>query len=64
MTADGTQGPAYRVLAAIDRQAIMTADGARIPLRAGFTLQADIVRDRQRLIEWLFEPLLDAVAAL
>ena len=64
VTADGTQGPAYRVLAAIDRQAIMTADGARIPLRAGFTLQADIVRDRQRLIEWLFEPLLDAVAAL
>ena len=49
---------------AVEAQSITAADGSRIPLRAGFTLQADIERDRRRLIEWLFAPVLDAVAAL
>lgn len=33
---------------------------ARLPLQSGMTLTADIERDRRRVIEWLFDPLISA----
>lgn len=32
--------------------------GKAIPLRAGLTLEADVLLERKRLIEWIFDPLL------
>lgn len=36
------------------------AYGAATPLRAGMTLDAAVVQERRRVIEWLFEPLIGA----
>lgn len=52
----GTE-PLYRVTVALDRQAV-AVDGREEPLAAGMQLQADVLLERRRLIEWLFEPLL------
>jgi membrane fusion protein len=49
--------PAYLVRVEIDRQHV-ELHGRRFVLQADMTLSADIVKDRRRLIEWLFEPLL------
>lgn len=49
--------PVFRVIAALDSQAIPTNGGVR-PLRPGMTLDADVVLDRRRLIEWIAEPML------
>ena len=46
----------YRVLVAIDRQA-MQAYGREEPLRPGMRVEADILAERRKLYEWLFEPL-------
>ena len=54
---DGTREPLYRVKATLDAQAI-AAYGRLEPLQAGMQLEADILLDRRRLIEWIFEPLL------
>jgi len=37
-----------------------SADGWRadVPLAAGMRLQADVLLEKRKLIEWLFEPLL------
>jgi membrane fusion protein len=48
--------PLYRVQVAIDRQAI-SAYGKKQLLKPGMTLDADIMMDRRRLVEWVFEPL-------
>ncbi|MCO5735452.1 MULTISPECIES: HlyD family efflux transporter periplasmic adaptor subunit [Stenotrophomonas maltophilia group] len=50
------QGPLYRVDVELDRQYV-PAYGARESIRPGMTLQADVLIERRRLIEWLFEPL-------
>ncbi|OLF53419.1 HlyD family secretion protein [Pseudomonas chlororaphis] len=50
------RGQYYRVVVAPDRQDI-EAYGRREPLRAGMSLDADILLERRRLVEWLFEPL-------
>jgi len=55
--ADGSREPVYRIKAALDSQTIR-AYGAAEPLQAGMQLEADILLDRRRLIEWIFEPLL------
>lgn len=57
------QAPAYRVVASLDAQAV-TAYGEAVPLQPGLTLQADVVRERLRLIEWLFDPVRAAVQGL
>ncbi|MCA1798303.1 MAG: HlyD family secretion protein [Xanthomonadaceae bacterium] len=53
--------PAYRVVVALDRQVVPMRDG-ELPLRPGLTLQADVIRDRRRIIEWLLDPVLAAAA--
>lgn len=49
--------PMYRITVALDRQAVQ-AYGQPQPLAAGMQLEADVLLDRRRLIEWIFEPLL------
>ncbi|WP_175947420.1 HlyD family secretion protein [Burkholderia pyrrocinia] len=46
----------YRVIVALDRQDIV-AYGKREALRPGMALEADVLIDRRRLIEWVLEPL-------
>jgi len=49
--------PMYRITVALDRQDV-DAYGQPQPLVAGMQLDADVLLDRRRLIEWIFEPLL------
>lgn len=46
----------YRVIVALDRQHVM-AYGRAEPLRPGMALEADLLTDRRRLVEWVLEPL-------
>ena len=48
--------PLYRITVRLDQQA-MQAYGQAQPLVPGMQLDADVLLDRRRLIEWLFEPL-------
>jgi membrane fusion protein len=57
------QIPAYRVVASLDSESVM-AHGESIPLQPDMTLQADVVRERMRIIEWIFDPVRAAVSAL
>ena len=54
---DGTREPLYRIKVELPSQAI-DAYGKPEPLKAGLQVEADILLDRRRLIEWIFEPLL------
>jgi membrane fusion protein len=54
--ADGQSEPVYRVLVELDRQSI-TAYGRQEPLRPGMLVDADILGERRKLYEWVFEPL-------
>jgi membrane fusion protein len=54
---DGTREPVYRIKVALEGQAIR-AYGRLEPLQPGMQVEADILLDRRRLIEWVFEPLL------
>jgi membrane fusion protein len=49
--------PLYRVTVTLPQQTLWAA-GAERPLLAGMQLEADVLLERRRLIEWLFEPLL------
>lgn len=49
--------PLYRIIVALDSQTLMVYGQPR-PLRSGMLLEADILLDRRRLIEWMFGPLL------
>lgn len=49
--------PLYRITVALDRQNV-TAYGRAQPLTPGMQIDADVLLDRRRLIEWLFEPVL------
>ena len=51
-----TDEPYYRVVVALRRQSI-TAYGKAERLHPGMMLEADILGERRRLIEWIFEPL-------
>lgn len=46
----------YRVTVALDAQHV-DAYGQRQPLKSGMALEADIVQDRRRIVEWMLEPL-------
>ncbi|HEY5851768.1 MAG TPA: HlyD family efflux transporter periplasmic adaptor subunit [Lysobacter sp.] len=48
--------PYYRVLVALRAQTV-TAYGSPEPLRPGMLVEADILSERRRLLEWLLEPL-------
>ena len=57
-TALGSNGePLYRITVALDEQSVQ-AYGQTQPLAAGMQLDADVLLERRRLIEWIFEPLL------
>ena len=49
--------PLYRITVVLDQQAVQ-AYGQAQPLSAGMQIDADVMLDRRRLIEWIFEPLL------
>jgi len=51
--ADGEREALFRITVALD-----AAPGEAMPLVAGMRLQADVLLERRRLVEWLFEPLL------
>ena len=55
--ADGSREPLYRIKVELASQSI-DAYGRPEPLKAGMQVEADILLDRRRLIEWIFEPLL------
>lgn len=52
----GTNAPVYRITVDLARQDV-TAYGRKVPLQAGMQLEADILIERHRLIEWLLYPL-------
>lgn len=54
--ADGPREPLYRIRVALDGQSVR-AYGRPEPLQAGMRVEADVLLDRRRLIEWVFEPL-------
>lgn len=49
--------PLYRITVRLDRQSV-AAYGQPQALAPGMQLEADVLLDRRRLIEWLFEPVL------
>lgn len=53
----GSGEPLYRITVSLDRQDV-AAYGAAQALAPGMQLDADVVLDRRRLIEWIFEPVL------
>lgn len=55
--------PLYRITVALDEQTVQ-AYGVAQPLVAGMQLEADVLLDRRRLIEWIFEPLLSVAGRL
>jgi membrane fusion protein len=50
--------PFYIIRARIDPLHIMYVDGEAISLKAGMTVDADVVQDRRAIWEWALEPLL------
>jgi len=54
---DGEAEPLYRITVTLDKQAV-AAYGREQALAPGMQLEADVLLDRRRLIEWIFEPLL------
>jgi membrane fusion protein len=55
--ASGGGEPLYRITVKLDRQDVM-AYGQAQALAPGMQLEADVLLERRRLIEWLFEPVL------
>jgi membrane fusion protein len=52
---DLAREPLYRIVVALERQHI-DAYGQPQPLKAGLTLEADVMQDRRRIVEWILEP--------
>ncbi|MEO8627923.1 MAG: HlyD family efflux transporter periplasmic adaptor subunit [Betaproteobacteria bacterium] len=50
------QEPAYRVTVVLDSQSV-NAYQKQVTLQAGMLLDADVLLDHRRLIEWVFDPL-------
>lgn len=59
MAAAQSSEPMYRVTIALESQAIRTY-GELQPLKAGMTLEADVIQERRRVWEWMLEPVLAA----
>ncbi|MBL0142564.1 MAG: HlyD family efflux transporter periplasmic adaptor subunit [Betaproteobacteria bacterium] len=53
---DGSREPVYRVKVALGTQTVAAYGRAEL-LQAGMQVEADVLLDRRRLIEWVFEPL-------
>jgi membrane fusion protein len=52
----GSTEPIYRVTVELSQQTAM-AYGQAIPLQAGMQLEADVLLESRRLVEWIFDPL-------
>jgi membrane fusion protein len=52
----GSREPFYRINVSLARQTV-TAYGEAVPLQPGMLLEADVVLERRRLVEWMLEPL-------
>jgi membrane fusion protein len=52
----GTGEPVYRITVKLARQTA-TVYGNPVPLQPGMQLEADVMLERRRLIEWVFDPL-------
>jgi membrane fusion protein len=52
----GSREPFYRITVNLARQSV-TAYGEVVPLQPGMLLEADVVLERRRLVEWMLEPL-------
>jgi len=50
------QSPSFRVRVQLPTQQI-SAYGKSLPLKAGMTLQADLITERQTLLQWLLDPI-------
>jgi len=57
LAAHSRSEPLYRITVSLDRQAV-AAYGQDQALAVGMQLDADVLLERRRLIEWIFEPLL------
>ena len=55
--------PMYRITVALNQQSVR-AYGQDQPLAAGMQIDADVLLERRRLIEWIFEPLLSVTGRL
>ncbi len=53
---DGSREPLYRIRVALASQSI-SAYGRPRALQPGMRVEADVLLDRRRLVEWIFEPL-------
>lgn len=58
-----TNEPLYRITVALDAQSVQ-AYGEAQALVPGMQLDADVLLDRRRLIEWIFEPLISVAGRL
>ncbi|WP_330982276.1 MULTISPECIES: HlyD family secretion protein [Enterobacterales] len=54
--------PLYRIVVKPD-STFVNVYGEKMPLQAGMQLEADVLRERRRLYEWIFEPLLSIAPA-
>ena len=54
---NGKGEPVYRIVVQLERQTIAVYD-AELPFISGMTLEADILQDRRRLIEWVIDPII------
>ena len=63
LTADNSTEPMFRITVAMD-EPTLRAFGGEQKLVAGMRMQADVLLERRRLIEWLFEPLLGLTGRL
>ena len=55
--------PLYRITVTLDQQ-VVQAYGQAQPLSPGMQIDADVMLDRRRLIEWIFEPLLSVTGRI
>jgi len=55
--------PLYRVTVSLDQQHVV-AYGREQPLAAGMQLDADVMLERRRLVEWMFAPVLGVTGRL
>jgi membrane fusion protein len=61
MSAAQSQEPLYRITVALQHHSLQ-AFGKTQPLKAGMSLEADVIQDRRAIWEWVLEPLLAAKA--
>ncbi len=59
ITQAGSNEALYRINVQLDEQSI-SAYGSTLQLKAGLTLDADVLQERRKVWEWVLEPVLAA----